>query len=87
MTNRTNKLVAALMAALCAGAIAGSVAVAQAQPTPTPTPTPPPSVVDQPEPGDSPDGIAAADTDNVQEGDQNGPETPDIPAPPPPQGR
>ncbi|MDT5151454.1 MAG: hypothetical protein QOI01_3187 [Mycobacterium sp.] len=37
--------------------------------------------------GDNPDGIVAADTDNVQEGDQSGPEVPDTPVPPAPPTR
>jgi hypothetical protein len=78
MLNRKSKVVAAVTAALAAGAIGGGVA--NAQPTPAP---PPPPVVDTPEPGDNPDAPGAVDTDNIQEGDQNGPEVPDTPAPPP----
>ena len=85
MLTRKNKIIAAVGAALAAGAIGGGVAVANAQPTPAPPS--PPTVVDSPEPGDSPDAQGVADTDNIQEGDQNGPEVPDTPAPPAPPGR
>ena len=37
------------------------------------------SAADTPEPGDTPDAPGAADNDNVQQGDQNGPEIPDSP--------
>jgi hypothetical protein len=82
MLNRKNRIMAAVTAALGGAAITGGVAVAHA--TPTPAPPPPPTVVDTPEPGDNPDAAGAADTDNIQEGDQNGPEVPDTPAPPAP---
>jgi hypothetical protein len=83
--DRMDKIVAALTAALTAGAIGGVVAIANATPTPAPPPPPPTSVVGTPEPGDTPDVPGAPDTDNVQEGDQNGPEVPDTtPAPAPP---
>jgi hypothetical protein len=83
MLNRKNKVLAALGAALAAGAIGGGVAVANAAPPPPP---PSPTVIDTPEPGDSPDAEQAGDTDNLQEGDQNGPEVPDTPAAPAPPG-
>jgi hypothetical protein len=73
------KLVAAVAAALTAGAIGGGIGIANADPTPPPPPT---TVVDTPEPGDTPD--EAADTDDVQDGDQSGPEVPDTPLPSPP---
>jgi hypothetical protein len=41
-------------------------------------------VVDTPEPGETPEPAEAADTDNIQEGDQNGPEVPDTAPPAPP---
>jgi hypothetical protein len=81
MLNLKNKVLAALGAALAAGAIGGGAAVANAAPPPPP---PSPTVVDTPEPGDSPDAEQPGDTDNVQDGDQNGPEVPDTPAPAPP---
>jgi hypothetical protein len=88
MLNRKKKIMAAVTPALGAAAICGGIAVANAAPPPpSPPPPPAPTVVDTPEPGDSPDEAAGVDTDNVQEGDQNGPEVPDTPAPPPPQGR
>ena len=83
--DRMDKIVAALSAALAACAIGGGVAIANA--TPTPPPPPPTSVVDTPEPGDTPDVPGAPDTDNVQEGDQNGPEVPDTTVAPAPPGR
>ena len=86
--NRKNRIVAALTGALGAAAIGGGVAVAHAQPPPPPPPPPPPTtVVDTPEPGEAAEPGEAVDTDNIQEGDQNGPEGPDIsvvPAPPTP---
>jgi hypothetical protein len=85
MLNRRSRIVAAVTSALAGAAIGGGIAVANA--TPAPAPPPPPTVVDTPEPGDSPDGTAAADTDNIQDGDQNGPEVPDTPAPPAPPPR
>jgi hypothetical protein len=80
MLNRKKRIVAAMTTALAGAAIGGGIAVANA--TPTPPPPAPTTVVDTPEPGDSPDVTGAADTDNLQEGDQNGPEVPDTPAPP-----
>jgi hypothetical protein len=85
--DRMDKIVAALTAALAACAIGGGVAIANATPTPPPPPPPPTSVVDTPEPGDTPDVLGAPDTDNVQEGDQNGPEVPDTTVAPAPPGR
>jgi hypothetical protein len=82
--NRKNRIVAALTAALGAAAIGGGVAVAHAQPPPPPPPT---TVVDTPEPGEAAEPTEAVDTDNIQDGDQNGPEAPDtsvVPAPPTP---
>jgi hypothetical protein len=82
LLKRKSRVVAAVTSALAGAAIGGGIAVANA--TPTPPPPAPPTVVDTPEPGDITD---AADTDNLQEGDQNGPEVPDTappPAPPPP---
>jgi hypothetical protein len=86
LMDRTDKIVAAVCAVLAAGAIGGGVATANATPTPAPPP-PPTSVVDTPEPGDTPDVPGAPDTDNVQEGDQNGPEVPDTTVAPAPPGR
>jgi hypothetical protein len=85
--DRMDKIVAALSAALAACAIGGGVAIANATPTPAPPPPPPTSVVDTAEPGDTPDVLGAPDTDNVQEGDQNGPEVPDTTVAPAPPGR
>jgi hypothetical protein len=85
LLNRKSRIVAAVTSGLAGAAIGGGMAVANA--TPTPPPPAPPTVVDTPEPGDSPDVTGAADTDNLQEGDQNGPEVPDIPAPPAPPPR
>jgi hypothetical protein len=81
MLNRKNRIIAGLAAALGAAAIGGGAATANAEPPPPP---PAPTVVDTPEPGDGPDVAGAVDTDNIQEGDQNGPEVPDTPAPAPP---
>jgi hypothetical protein len=85
MLNRKSRVVAAVTSALAAAAIGGGIAVANA--IPTPPPPAPPTVVDTPEPGDSPDATGAADTDNIQDGDQNGPEVPDTPAAPAPPPR
>jgi hypothetical protein len=85
MSNRKNRIVAALIAALGTAAIGGGIAVAHA--APTPAPPAPPTVVDTPEPGDTPDASGVADTDNIQDGDQNGPEVPDTPVPPAPPTR
>jgi hypothetical protein len=80
--NRKDKIVSAVGAALAAGAIGGGVAVANAQPTPAPPPAP--TVVEPPELEDSAECAGGVDTDNIQEGDQNGPEEPDGCAPPVP---
>jgi hypothetical protein len=72
--NKRNKIMAAFTAALAAGSIGVGVTTAYAAP-----PTAPPSAADTPEPGDTPDAPGAADNDNVQQGDQNGPEIPDSP--------
>src|SRR3981189_1016672 len=85
MLNRKSRVVAAVTSALAGAAIGGGIAVANA--TPAPPPPAPPTVGDTPEPGDSPDFRGAADTDTLQEGDQNGPEVPDPPAPPAPPPR
>jgi hypothetical protein len=87
--DRTDKIVVALSAALAACAIGGGVGIANATPAPAPAPPPPPatSVVDPPEPGDTPDVAGAQDGDNIQEGDQNGPEVPDTTVTPAPPGR
>jgi|1186.fasta_scaffold832268_1 hypothetical protein len=83
--NRKDKIVSAVGAALAAGAIGGGVAVANAQPTPAPPPAPPgPTVVEAPELEDSAECAGGVDTDNIQEGDQNGPEAPNDCAPPAP---
>ncbi|GAC1638765.1 MAG: hypothetical protein NVS4B6_08890 [Mycobacterium sp.] len=91
--NRNNKITAAVTAALATGAIGGGIAVANATPTTPPPPPPPttqgdlpdiPGTPDVEEPGDTPDAPGAPDTDDVQGGDQNGPEVPDTPAPTPP---
>jgi hypothetical protein len=82
--DRMDKIVAAVSAALAAAAIGGGVAIANATPTPAPPASPPTSVVDTPEPGDTPDVAGAPDTDNVQEGDQKGPEVPDTTVAPTP---
>ena len=85
MLNRKNRITAAVTSALAAGTIGGGVAVANAAPPPPPPPPPPaPTVVDTPEPGETPEPAEAADTDNIQEGDQNGPEVPDTAPPAPP---
>jgi hypothetical protein len=85
MLNRKSRIAAAVTSALAGAAIGGGIAVANA--TPAPPPPAPPTVVDTPEPGDSPDVTGAADTDNLREGDQNGPEVPDTAAPPAPAPR
>ena len=82
MLNRKEGVMVAVTAALGALAVGGGIAIASA--TPSPPPPPPPTAVDSPEPGDTPDG--PGDTDNLQEGDQNGPEVPDTPVPPAPPG-
>ena len=51
-----------------------------------PPPPPAPTVVETPEPEDSAECAGGVDTDNIQEGDQNGPEEPDDCAPPAPPG-
>ena len=54
--------------------------LAHATPAPPPPPAPPASQqCDAPEPGDTPDQPGAPDTDNIQDGDQGGPEVPDGP--------
>ncbi|WP_264036753.1 hypothetical protein [Mycolicibacterium hodleri] len=93
---------AAVSAALAAGTIGGGIALANATPSPAPPPPPPTSVVDTPEPGDTPDAPGASDvaepgdtpdapgapdTDNAQDGDQGGPEVPDTSVTPAPPGR
>jgi hypothetical protein len=83
----TDKIVAAVSAVLAAGVIGGGVAIANATPTPAPPPPPLTSVVDTPEPGDTPDVPGAPDTDNVQDGNQSGPELPDTTVAPAPPGR
>ena len=83
--NRKDKIVSAVGAALAAGA-GGGVAVANAQPTPVPPPPPAPTAVEAPEPEGSAECSGGVDTDNIQEGDQNGPEEPDGCAPPAPPG-
>ena len=83
--NRKDKIVSAVDATLAAGAIGGGVTVANAQPTPAPPPPPAPTVV-APELEDSAECAGGVDTDNIQEGDQNGPEQPDDCAPPAPPG-
>ena len=83
--NRKDKIVSAVGATFAAGAIGGGVTVASAQPTPAPPPPPAPTVV-APELGDSAECAGGVDTDNIQEGDQNGPEEPDDCAPPAPPG-
>lgn len=85
--DRTDKIVVALSAALAACAIGGGVGIANATPAPAPPPPPATSVVDPPEPGDTPDVAGAQDGDNIQEGDQNGPEVPDTTVTPAPPGR
>jgi hypothetical protein len=86
MLNRKNRIIAGLTAALGAAAIGSGAAAANAAPMEPPPPPPAPTVVDTPEPGDGPDVAGALDTDNIQEGDQNGPEVPDTPAPAAPPG-
>jgi hypothetical protein len=82
MTNPTQRLIAAVGTLLAAGTI-GGVGMGLAHATPTPPPPPPPPAAteqcDAPEPGDTPDQPGAPDTDNVQDGDQGGPEVPDVP--------
>jgi hypothetical protein len=84
LLRRKSRVVAAVTSALAGAAIGGGIAVANATPAPAPPPPAPPTVVDTPEPGDVTD---AADADNLQEGDQNGPEVPDTVAPPAPPPR
>ena len=82
MSNRKN-IVSALTAAFAAMAVGGGVAIANAAP---PAPLAPlTTMADAPEPGDTPD-EQGPDTDNVQDGDQGGPELPDT-APPAPAPR
>lgn len=85
--NRKDKIVSAVGAALAAGAIGVGVGVANAQPMPAPPPPPAPTVMEAaPELEDSAECAGGVDTDNIQEGDQNGPEEPDDCAPPAPRG-
>jgi hypothetical protein len=79
--NRKDKIVSAVGATLAAGAIGGGVTVANAQPTPAPPPPPPAPTVVAPELEDSAECAGGVDTDNIQEGDQNGPEEPGLRAP------
>lgn len=81
MMNRRQKLIAAVGTLLAAGTIGGT-GMALGHATPTPAPPPPPPASEQceaPEPGETPDQPGAPDSDNVQEGDQGGPELPDVP--------
>ncbi|MFZ0834433.1 MAG: hypothetical protein WAM92_15405 [Mycobacterium sp.] len=84
--NFKQKIIAAVSAVLAAGTIGGAaMALANATPTPAPPPPPPTSqpsdTPDAPEPGEAPDQPgepeAPGDNDNVQDGNQNGPEAPD----------
>ena len=79
--NQKQKLIAAVGALLAAGTIGGAgMALANATPAPAPPPPPPTSqACDAPEAGDTPDQPGGPDSDNVQKGDQGGPETPDAP--------
>jgi len=84
--NWKDKIVSAVGATLAAGAIGGGVTVANAQPTPASPPPPPAPTVVAPELEGSAECAGGVDTDNIQEGDQNGPEEPDDCAPPAPPG-
>lgn len=66
---------------LAVAATIGGAGMALAQATPTPPPPPPATSeqCDAPEAGDTPDQPGAPDTDNVQDGEQGGPEVPDGP--------
>jgi hypothetical protein len=76
----TRRLLAGIGTLLVAATIGGTgMALAQATPTPAPPPPPATSECDAPEPGDTPDQPGAPDTDNVQDGEQGGPEVPDAP--------
>lgn len=81
MMRPTQRLLAGIGTLLVAATIGGA-GMALAQATPTPAPPPPPATSEQcdaPEPGDTPDQPGAPDTDNVQDGEQGGPEVPDAP--------
>lgn len=81
MMNPRQRLLAGI-GTLAAAMTIGGAGMALAHATPTPPPPPPPAASEQcdaPEPGDTPDQPGAADTDNVQDGDQGGPEVPDAP--------
>lgn len=80
MMRPPQRLVAGIGTLLVAATIGGAgMALAQATPTPAPPPPPTTEQCDAPEPGDTPDQPGAPDTDNVQDGDQGGPEVPDTP--------
>lgn len=87
------KMVGATLAVLALGGIgAGVASAATSTPSPSATSSSTPAAVDTPEAGDTPDApgavdtpgagdtpdvAGAVDTDNVQEGDQSGPDTAD----------
>ena len=81
MMKPRQRLLAGIGTLLAAVTIGGAgPALANATPAPPPPPAPPTSQqCDAPEPGDTPDQPGAPDTDNVQDGDQAGPEVPDGP--------
>ncbi|MGK2882849.1 MAG: hypothetical protein ACSLE6_19405 [Mycobacterium sp.] len=80
MMRPTQRLLAGIGTLLVATTIGGAgMALAQATPTPAPPPPATSEQCDAPETGDTPDQPGAPDTDNVQDGEQGGPEVPDAP--------
>ncbi|KDE97092.1 conserved exported hypothetical protein [uncultured Mycobacterium sp.] len=77
MRRTTQRLLAGIGTMLAAATLGGvSAALAQAAPTPPPTPPPTSQQCDAPKPGDTPDQPGAPDKDNIQGGDQGGPDAP-----------
>ncbi len=80
MRRTTQRLLAGIGTMLVTATLGGaSAALVQAAPTPPPPPPPTSQQCDAPKPGDTPDQAGAPDNDNVQGGDQGGPEVPDAP--------
>ncbi|KMO70779.1 MAG: hypothetical protein HZB45_24800 [Mycolicibacterium rufum] len=75
MMKSTQRVLAGI-GALMAAATVGGAGMAPAYATPPP---PAPPQCDARGPGDTPDQPGVSDTDNVQDGDQGGPEVPDGP--------
>ena len=78
MLNRKDKIVSAVGAALAAGAIVAGSLVANAASDAGPPPPPAPTSVEATRNWDSAECAGGVDTDNIQEGDQNDPEEPDV---------